>query len=136
MDSYGAETLRVANQVLVTIAVKGNKLSVYPRRTGDVRAYFRKENHSPDKPVEIRWAVTGLGNGQTIRITSKEGVQPVFPGEPYQITYPENTICSQSPVKGPATRHGVLTWRYDITLLENGRALDVLDPDVEIKEDP
>lgn len=134
--SPSAQTFDVANQVLVTIAVRGNKLSMFPRRSGDVRAYFRKPGHSDHKPCEVRWAVTGLSAGQTIRITSKEGVEPVFPGEPYVITYPENTIRSMSPVRGPSSRHGTLDWSYDITLLEGSRVLDVLDPEVEIKEDP
>ena len=136
MNGHGAETLHVANQVLVTIAVKGNKLSMYPQRSGDVLAYFRRQGHSPAKPVEVRWAVDGLGKDQMVRIVSKPGVDPVFPGEPYEIAYPNNTICSQSPMKGPKTPHGVLSWSYTITLLENGRTLDVIDPDVEIKEDP
>jgi hypothetical protein len=109
---------------------------MYPQRSGDVRTYFRKPGHSDHKPFEVRWAVTGLRPGQSIRITSKDGEEPIFPGEPYVITHPHNTICSDSPMRGPG-RHGALRWRYNITLVDDkGQQIDIIDPEVEIKEDP
>ncbi len=143
MNDHGAATLHVENQVLVTIAVNEGQLSVYPQRAEDVCTYIpQKVGSSPAKPLEVRWAVTGLQKGQKIRIEPKKDHMGVFPGhggQPYyEIVHPNNTICSDRPQKGPGKPHSKLTWCYTIRLLDaaGNDIVKPLDPDVEIKEDP
>jgi hypothetical protein len=136
MSSHGPATVsHLENQTLVTIAIKNNKLSVYPKRAGEVRAYYRKKDYHPELPTEIRWVVTGLESGQSIRIEAKDSQPHLFPA-PFVITHPENTVCSQSPSNGPSSPHSALTWSYAVKLLQGTTILDTLDPDVEIKDNP
>jgi hypothetical protein len=142
MNGHRQETLHVANQVLVTIAVKkdpsepkGYRLTIYPQRKGEVQAFSRSPGHSLERPEEVRWAVVGLEAGQRIRIETKEGEPNPFPDDSYEIVYPNNTICSKPPKEKPAMGHS-LTWLYKVSLLDTTGELAFIDPEVIVNNDP
>jgi hypothetical protein len=126
----------VANQVVVTIAVKNGKLRHYPQRNHDVVAYFKEPGKaSPEKPEQVRWVVRDLGPGQEIVIRAKDPGTGIFPLDEYRITAGSNSIVSGPPrVQPPQKRE--MAWSYSITLMEGKNVLDFIDPSVIIKNDP
>jgi hypothetical protein len=130
----------VSRQVLVTIAVRNNELTVFPQRGSDAIVYYRHEpgQGNPAAPGEVRWVVDGLREKQSVVITAKEpDNRNHFPKTEYVIRYPNNTVCSGPPKRSPYPS-GSFVWPYRVILLQDGRAnsLHELDPDVEIRDVP
>ena len=128
----------VANQVLVTIAVRNNRLTVFPQRGTEVVVYFRVDpaQGNPAAPGEVRWVVDGLGEQQSVVIAAKEpDNRNHFSKTQYTIKYPNNTVCSGPPKRSPYP-NGSFVWPYRVTLFQGTRELDVFDPDVEIRDVP
>jgi hypothetical protein len=127
----------VANQSVVMIAVRNNQLSLYPRRTNDVVAYYHPvpEKSSPEKPNEVRWVVGGLGPNQSVRIVAKTPGTGLFPSDEFEINSACNSIRSGFPQMGPGAGTE-LNWCYSVVLLENGIVIDTIDPMIIIKNDP
>ena len=126
----------IANQTLVTIAVRGNKLHVFPKRRSEVVAYqVDPAAGNPALPTEIRWAVVGLGPGQKIVIKPKPGHEQTFAQPEYVISGGDNTACS-GPLKIHVRPAYSVLWSYSVELMKGTTRLDYIDPDVEIREDP
>jgi hypothetical protein len=127
----------LANQVVITIAVEGNRLKMFPCRSGDIMTYYRKPGarHSPVKPVEVRWVVRGLTGNRKVQIRPKEGNTGIFLDTPVDISPPNNSLRSGQPRRGPLPGT-TLTWEYEVALMDNGTELDLIDPDIQIKQDP
>lgn len=132
-----------ANQILVTIAVKDNKLFVYPRREDDTAIYCNSQDptlppQSPDKPREICWVATGASPSQEIRITAGHPHgKPVFAHSTWTIPGGTNGAYVESGfVKNPPAEGFYAVCKYDIELLDGGKRVDYIDPTVVIKTDP
>lgn len=127
----------VANQTVVMIAIRNGHLSLYPRRTNDVIAYFHPvpELSAPEKPNEVRWVVGGLGPNQSVRIVAKTPGTGLFPSDEFEISSACNSIRSGFPQRGPGDG-AELNWSYSVVLLENGQVIDTIDPMIIIKNDP
>ena len=138
-----SEDLRDERATIVNIAVRKldngkYELRVFPKRSGDTMIFHseRAADESPEKPRQVRWIVSGLGSGQTIRIEPKQANTGYLPLERYEIEYPHNSVRS-----GRARRHPAhpmdLVWSYNVFLFDDdGVLLDHVDPQIIIKDDP
>jgi hypothetical protein len=130
-----------ANQVLVTIAVQDQRLSVYPRRDTDVVVYCNSTNprnapQSPEKPREVCWMATGRNPNQKIQITAKAPGTGIFGRDNWEISDGVGNIAETGPVRVGPPKGQIGVWYYSITLLDNGERRDHIDPTVVIKTDP
>jgi hypothetical protein len=130
----------LSNQVLVQIEIARGKLHCYPQRASDTLIYKRKQARVPvhGRPLEVRWVVTGLQDGQVVRILPKDRGPETFARQSsFQIGPDSNTLTSGQPRHGAGRGH-CFTWRYGIVLLagERGKVLDRLDPGIIIKDYP
>lgn len=141
--SVSQENLDVANQVLVTIAVKedpsepkGYRLTIYPQRKEEVQTYKRgATGYRPERPEKVRWVAVGLKAGLRIHIETKEGKTNYFPDDFYEIVHPGNTVCTQPPEEKPSPGQSLI-WSYKVSLLDSTRELAAIDPDVIVNNDP
>ena len=132
----GHKTNGLDNQAFVQIAVRGKKLHLYPQRGTDTVIFARGNSSAnwPARPREVRWVVTGLDSGQTVRIEARTELG-LLEADVYEISFDANTVTS-----GPAS-HGAggqreLRWKYDLILLQDGTEQDRIDPIIIIKDDP
>jgi len=130
----------LSNQVLVQIEIARGKIHCYPRRESDTLIYKRKKADVPvhGKPLEVRWVVTGLRDGQFIKILPKDRKPETFARQSsFRIGPDSNTLTSGYPRHGAGPGH-CFTWRYDIVLFagERGKELARLDPGIIIKDHP
>lgn len=136
---FQPQSLDMANQVIVTIAVKNRKLSYYPRRDNDVIVYAKDpERGHPEKPDQVRWVATGLeSDNQFLLIQAKKTnpAGPIFPFPEYRLTRISNTTVSGVPQVRPPD-HGETRWGYSITLMEGDKVVDTIDPLIIVKNDP
>ena len=122
------------NRAIVNIFVRNNKLSVFPRRQGDVVVYYSRPGvGSPEKARQVLWVVDGLPSNQRIEIRGKDGTHP-FTGGLHDIGVGEN-LCHSTDVKTSVGKQG-MTWSYSIALYDGKVLIHQLDPDVVIKDDP
>jgi hypothetical protein len=127
----------LSHQVLVQIEIARGKIHCYPQRACDTVVYKpRRGVRAPARPLEVRWVVTGLRDGQYVRIVPKERGSGIFRPGGFQVGPDANTITSGPPRHGTGPGHCFL-WRYAIVLHgERGRVLDRLDPGIIIKDYP
>lgn len=132
-----------ANQVLVAIAVQNKRLSMYPRRWGEVVLYCKGgdpkgEPRSPEKPRELCWMVTdrdGRAN-RKIQIKSKNPSKSPFSRSDWEIPVGSGKFVESGPLLTCPTEGQLDAWHYEVSLMEGDTRLDYIDPTVVIKTDP
>lgn len=127
----------IQNQTLVQIAIRKRKIHLYPQRASDAVVYHKAptEQASPVKPEQVRWVVGNLAPNQQLRIEAKPSEEDIFAARTFVITGDCNTILSGEPRRS-AGYGRELRWNYSITLVEDGRPVDTIDPTIIIKDDP
>ena len=137
-----SEALPLDRATVVHLSViragSGFELRVFPKRSGDTMVFHSESEElgAPEKPRQVRWLVTGLGEGQTVRISARVPESDMLPQDTYEITYPHNSVLSGEAVMHPGPGRD-LTWGYTVSLLDaKRRVLDQIDPVVIIKNDP
>jgi hypothetical protein len=131
---------QLANEAVVRIEILNNKIHCYPQSTGQTIIYTVKGANAPPLgiPREVRWVVSGLAAGQSIKILPKDRNDAnVFPPpEDLEVSGGYNSITSDFPKETVGPKR-FLVWAYDIVLCDSGGTeLDRLDPDVIIKDYP
>jgi hypothetical protein len=130
----------LSNQVLVQVEIERGRIHCYPQRASDTLIYKRTRGRVPvhGRPLEVRWVVTGLRDGQFVRLVPKDRGRKTFARQSsFQIGPGSNTLTSGHPLHGAGPGH-CFTWRYSIVLSagERGKVLDRLDPGIIIKDYP
>src|SRR5262249_31790905 len=106
-----AASLSILNSIqleLIRISVVGGKL-IMPRKSH--RIYHKPGGVTPGKPSQVVWLVFGLGEHQTVTITSKNGA-----AGPMATAYGPVTTANNPVYSGPPA--GIGKWWYDVELFE------------------
>lgn len=131
-----------ANQVLVTIAVSNDKLSIFPRREDDVAIYCNSRSmkdapQSPEKPRELCWVVTGASATQRVHIQAKNPAMGMFEREEWDVPGPHGERSARSGfVKACPAQGHYAVWGYEVALYDGAERKDYIDPTIIIKTDP
>lgn len=82
----------------------------------------------PEEPNRVCWTITGLGDGDQLRLEDKDDDSPVY--------FPslQRTASSRSPYLNSGNPSRLGTWRYSVVVRNaSGEILAELDPEVIVR---